>query len=53
MSEAATVALCFFAEAAADTPGVVRFENTLHVVVLGVHCDFLFCISSFAYLQPR
>jgi hypothetical protein len=35
-------------------PGVVRFEeNTFPVVVLGVLCDFLFCSSSSACLQPR
>jgi hypothetical protein len=28
-------------------------KNTLRVVVLGVLCDFLISISSFAYLQPR
>jgi hypothetical protein len=40
--------------AAKKTSGVARSENnTLRIVVLGVLCDFLFCISSSAYLQPR
>jgi hypothetical protein len=35
------------------TPGVVRLEkNTLPIVVLGVHCDFLFCRSSFMSAAP-
>jgi hypothetical protein len=40
--------------AAKETPGVVRLEeNILPVIVLGVLCDFDFCSSSFACLQPR
>jgi hypothetical protein len=37
-----------------ETPEVARFEEkTLRVVVLVVLRDFLFCIASIAYLQPR
>jgi hypothetical protein len=40
--------------AAEDTSGVSKVEkNTLRVVVVVVLCDFIFCISSSAYLQPR
>jgi hypothetical protein len=39
--------------AAKDKPGLVRLEeNTLPVLVLGVLCDFFFCISSFACYSP-
>jgi hypothetical protein len=40
--------------AAKDILGVVWLEeNTLPVVVFGAVCNFLFRISSLAYLQPQ
>jgi hypothetical protein len=40
--------------AAKDNPGVVWLEeNTLPIVVLGTFCNFLFQISSLAWLQPQ
>jgi hypothetical protein len=44
----------FRSAAAKETRGVMMLEeNTLPVVVLGVLCVILLCISSLAYLQPR
>jgi hypothetical protein len=47
---------CCFAlfHSSAHSPDVMQLEeNTLHVMVLGVLCDFLSRISSFSWLQPR
>jgi hypothetical protein len=43
-----------YSAAAKDTPEVARFEeNNLRIAVLSVLCDFLFCIFTFANLQPQ